>query len=108
MGAGQLRERITILSAVTTPDGTGSATTTWQPIQVTPTVSARVIMKSSTPEFNGDKVEYKTNYEIKIRHRDDMDERNRVEYKDQQLKILGIMLKEKRDYLIINCEHLDG
>ena len=108
MSAGQLRQRITILSSSKEPDGTGADVTTWSAIADTPTVYARVEIKQSSPEFNGDKVEYKTNYEITIRYRSDIEERQRIEFNGRQLKIVGIDEPERRDYLKINCQHLDG
>ena len=108
MSAGQLRQRITILSSSKEPDGTGADVTTWSAITDTPVISARVEIKQSSPEFNGDKVEYKTNYEITIRYRSDIEERQRIEFNGRQLKIVGIDEPERRDYLKINCQHLDG
>lgn len=108
MSAGELNERIKFLQPDHTQNEFGSEEGNWTELADTPEVWAKVKTNASKPEMQGDKLEYKTTYEIKIRYRDDIDERYRITWRGITIKITGLQPTIKRDYLIISAEHIDG
>ncbi len=102
MSAGKLRERITIQSETTTPDGGGGYTASWTNVA---TVWARVTPTRGNEALEAMQMRDTQLYDITIRYRNDVLPKNRVLWGSIELNIRAVANKDERDrYLTLVCE----
>lgn len=110
MSAGNLREHIVLKRRDSVKDAMGSEAGTLLDIDNYPNDRAEITSKSAKPQLQGDKTEYVTYYEVKMRYRGDIDERLVIYWKEENinLSIEGLRKGRKRDYIYMTCSHIDG
>ena len=102
MTAGALRERITIQSEASTPDGGGGFTAGW--------VDVVTVFASVSPQRGGEALEAMQVrdtqlYDVVIRYRTDITSKQRVIWGSRIFNIRAVMNKDERDkYLTLVCE----
>lgn len=84
---GRMRWRVTIEREQITPDGSGGGTATWTPVA---TVWAEVKSVGSVERAVSGKREAYSKYRIRMRHRSDLTEADRLRVAGKLLNITGV------------------
>lgn len=102
MTAGKLRERITIQSETSTPDGGGGYTVGWNNVA---TVFAQVKPQRGKEALEAMQMRDTQLYDVVIRYRADVTPKHRISWGSRIFNIRAVMNKDERDrYLTLVCE----
>lgn len=102
MSAGELDQRISLQRLTLTPDGVGGSTEAWEEYAA---VWARVRPQRGRERQESERQEATREYRVKIRHRSDVLEADRIVWRERQLNIRVLHDKGPRElYLEIDAE----
>lgn len=87
--AGKLRHRVAIQESVSTPDGIGGQSLTWQNITGMDSVPAAIMPLSSKEQLDAMKLESVITNKIKIRYRAGITSKNRIVFGSRIFNIKG-------------------
>jgi SPP1 family predicted phage head-tail adaptor len=100
---GDLRDQVTILTKVLTPDGSGGQTQTWQSLG---TVWAKIEDVSGSARFIPHKVEQEITHKVTIRYTDTMkygirsDDRLYIaEFSETQYEVVNVIIDRKKAWI---------
>ena len=109
MSVGKMKHRLTIQSPSRTPDGGGGDAVSFQDVD---TVWGRIVGKSGSETFFGDQLEGRSTYEITIRFRRGITNKDRLLYSfevkgkaySRIFNINRVQNKDEQDrYLVLYC-----
>lgn len=102
MSIGQLRDRLTLQSVVTTQDAYGAYTETWEDVAK---VWGRNVVRWGKESEYAHQTEAVQRYEFEIRYRDDITPKDRIVWNDRIFDILAVRnVDGRRQYLQLITE----
>ena len=107
--ASDLRQRVELLSKVSTPDGGGGSTEVYAPLSPPVVLSAKVEPMSASERFNAGQMESAERLLVVIRYRPGLNQSMRVSYGSRQFEIVGMIdLEHRHQWLELTCEERFG